>query len=388
MCAFVSRRFFHRLAQWREKLSKRPDEASGLRFFGPAQHGVVRFMTFGLYGVLGIKAPCKRSQNKRRLYGESPAGRFASPRLPRQTPSKPRPNRNKSKHGAGSGRRDANQTNRNREKQPSANMGAAAQRPRLPRKRPMPDVALPNSHRGRGNPDFSFGSPRQRRTICRQTSPSGDDDTTIDPAPKRRFGMARRRCARGMAGHLRPGLPVDSLPAPAVSAQTNLDSRSFGPSPARPPGPDHKGSDPTTAERACPSLKILLRLLCGRINPSTWIPLGSSRRRAQTPRSAAQRPHHRIDPASPQSKRGAAPIARQRFARPSQGNMIRIKKTQTRDKRSLAATIGNSLQRQTEPAFGGARSKKSRAVPLANHTATPSLDLEMSKRCGAKPRVL
>lgn len=252
----------------------------------------------------------------------------------------------------------------------------------------MPDVALPNSHRGSGNPDFSFGSPRKRRTICRQASPSGDDDTTIDPAPKRRFGTARRRCARGMAGHLRPGLPVDSPPAPAVSAQTNLDCRSFGPSPARPPGPDHEASTPTTAARACPSLKILLRLLCGRINPSTWIPLGSSRRRAQTPRSAAQRPHHRIDPASPQSKRGAAPIARQRFARPSQGNMIRIKKTPTRDKRSLDATIGNSLQRQTEPAFGGALSKQSRAVPLANHTATPSLDLEMSKRCGAKPHVL
>lgn len=125
--------------------------------------------------------------------------------------------------------------------------------------------------------------------------------------------------------------------------------------------------------RACPSLKILLRLLCGRINPSTWNPLGSSRRWAQTPRSAAQRPHHRIDPASLRSKRGAAPIARQRFARPSQGNMIRIRKTQTRDKRSLAATIGNSLQRQTKPAFGGARSKQNRAARLANHSATPSL---------------
>ena len=151
-------------------------------------------------------------------------------------------------------------------------------------------------------------------------------------------------------------MPVDSTPAPAVSVQTNLDCRSFGPSPAWPPGPNHEASTPTTTERACPSLKILLRLLCGRINPSTWIPLGSSRRWARTPRSAAQRPHHRIDPASPRSKRRAAPIARQRFARRPQENLIRIRKTPTRDKRSPAATIGDSLQLQTEPAFGGARS--------------------------------
>ena len=57
--------------------------------------------------------------------------------------------------------------------------------------------------------------------------------------------------------------------------------------------------------------------------------------------------------------------------------------------RGYGTTIGNSLQRQTEPAFGGARSgQKPRAVRLANHSATPSLDLEMSKRCGAKPRIL
>lgn len=112
-------------------------------------------------------------------------------------------------------------------------MGAAAKRPRLPRKRPMPDVAPPVGHRGRGNPDFSFGSPRQHRPICRQASPRGGDDRTIDQAPKRRFGMARHRWARGMAGHLRPGLPVDSTPRPAVSAHTDLECRSFGPSPAR-----------------------------------------------------------------------------------------------------------------------------------------------------------
>lgn len=101
--AFVNRRFFQRMAQWREQLSKRPDAASGLRFFEPEQHGVLRsrgVMTLGLYGVLDINAPGKRSQNKRRLYGESPAVRFASPRSPRQTPpnqdraeTKLRPNR-------------------------------------------------------------------------------------------------------------------------------------------------------------------------------------------------------------------------------------------------------------------------------------------------------
>ena len=51
----------------------RPDEASGLRFFELAQHGVLRsrgVMTLWLYGVWDINAPCKRSQNKRRLYGE------------------------------------------------------------------------------------------------------------------------------------------------------------------------------------------------------------------------------------------------------------------------------------------------------------------------------
>ena len=85
-------------------------------------------------------------------------------------------------------------------------MGAADKRPRLPRKRPMPDVAPPIGHRGRGTPDFSFGSPRQRRPICRQASPRGGDDMTIDPAPKRRFGMTRRRWARGIGGPFEAGL--------------------------------------------------------------------------------------------------------------------------------------------------------------------------------------
>lgn len=119
--AFVNRRFFQRMAQWREQLSKRPDAASGLRFFEPEQHGVLRsrgVMTLGLYGVLDINAPGKRSQNKRRLYGESPTGRFglapvAAPNpaqtTTRQRPSQgqtettPRPRRNKYKHNAGSG---------------------------------------------------------------------------------------------------------------------------------------------------------------------------------------------------------------------------------------------------------------------------------------------
>lgn len=137
------------------------------------------------------------------------------------------------------------------------------------------------------------------------------------------------------------------------------------PEPGPPPGPSHETSKPTTASRACPSIKILLRLLCGRINPSTGNPLGSNRHRAKTPRRAAQRPLHRMDPASLKSKRGAAPIARQRFAHRPQENLIRIRKTPTRDKRSLAATVGNSLQRQTEPAFGCARSgQKPRAVRL------------------------
>lgn len=121
MNAFVNRRFFQRMAQWREQLSKRPDAASGLRFFEPAQHGVLRsrgVMTLWLYGVLDINAPGKRSQNKRRLYGESPTGRFglapvAAPNpaqtTTRQRPSQgqtettPRPRRNKYKHNAGSG---------------------------------------------------------------------------------------------------------------------------------------------------------------------------------------------------------------------------------------------------------------------------------------------
>lgn len=67
--------------------------------------------------VLDINAPDKHSQNKRRLYGESPAVRFASPRSPRQTPPNQdraetmlRPNRDyaettpkKYKHNARSG---------------------------------------------------------------------------------------------------------------------------------------------------------------------------------------------------------------------------------------------------------------------------------------------
>lgn len=229
---------------------ERPDAASGLRFFESAQHGVLRsrgVMTLGLYGVLDINAPGKHSQNKRRLYGESPAVRFASPRSPQQTPPNQdraetmlRPNRDYAETTPKQiqtqrriGRSGANQTGRNREKQPSASMGAAAKRPRLPRKRSMPDVAPPIGHRGRGNPDLSFGSPRKLRPICRQDSPRGGDDRTIDQAPKRRFGMARHRWARGMAGHLRPGLSVDSTPRPAVSAHTDLECRSFGPSPAR-----------------------------------------------------------------------------------------------------------------------------------------------------------
>lgn len=187
---------------------------------------------------------------------------------------------------------------------------------------------------------------------------------------------------------LRPGLPVDSPPAPAVSAQTDLECRSFGPSPARRPAQTKKPQR-QRRPRACRSLNILLQLLCGRINPSIGTPRGSSRRRAKKPRRAAQRPHHRIDRASLKSKHGAAPIACQRFSRRPQGNLIRIRKTPTRDKRSPTATTGDSLQLQTEPAFGGARSgQKPRAVRLANHSATPSLDLEMSKRCGAKPRIL
>lgn len=191
----------------------------------------------------------------------------------------------------------------------------------------------------------------------------------------------------GNGGHLRPGLPVDSTPRPAVSAHTDLECRSFGPSPARRPAQAMRHQS-QRRPRACRSLNILLQLLCGRINPSIGTPRGSSRRRTKKPRRAAQRPHHRIDRASLQSKRRAAPIARQRFARPSQGNMIRIRKTQTRDKRSLAATIGNSLQRQTEPAFGGARSgqkpRRSVGKPYGNAVA----DLEMSKRGSAKPRFL
>lgn len=159
------------------------------------------------------------------------------------------------------------------------------------------------------------------------------------------------------------------------------------PEPGPPPSPNQEASTPTAASRL--SKPQHLASIALRAHQS--LNLESAR---LEPAQGQKAPQRGATPASPdrsaalKSKRGAAPIARQRFAQPSQGNMIRIRKTQTRDKQSLAATIGNSLQRQTEPAFGGARSKQNRAVPLANHSATPSLDLEMSKRCGAKPRIL
>lgn len=215
--AFVSRRLFQRMAQWREQLSKRPDAASGLRFFEPEQHGVLRsrgVMNLGLYGVLDINAPGKRSQNKRRLYGESPARRFGLAPVAAANPAKPRPGRDQVKAKPRL-RRDHAETNTNttpaRAKRRESNRSKSrkATERKHGRRRQAAPIAAQTPHARRRAPcrpsrarnhDFSFSSPRQRRPICRQASPLGGDDRTIDPAPKRRFGMARRRCARGMAG--------------------------------------------------------------------------------------------------------------------------------------------------------------------------------------------
>lgn len=183
------------------------------------------------------------------LYGESPAVRFSSPRSPQQTPPKPRPGRDQAKAKLRL-RRDHAETNTNttparaeRRESNRSKSRKATERKHGRRRQAAPIAAQMPHARSRApcrssrarNPDLSFGSPRQRRPICRQASPLGGDDRTIDPAPQRRFGMARHRWALGMAGHLRPGLPADSTPTPAVSAQTDLECRSFGPSPARRP---------------------------------------------------------------------------------------------------------------------------------------------------------
>lgn len=285
------------------------------------------------------------------------------------------------------GRSGANQTGRNREKQPSASMGAAAKRPRLPRKRPMPDVVPPVGHRGLGNPDFSFGSPRKLRPICRQASPSGGDDRTIDQAPKRRFGMARHRWARGMAGHLRPGLPVDSTPRPAVSAQTDLECRSFGPSPARRPAQamrhqSQRRPAPVGASESC------FDCFAGASIPQ----LGIRQVRAGVgPKSPAERRNARITGskrvAQVQARRGAdrSPAFRATVARkhdPDQENAnTRQTEPDRNNRRQSPIANGTSVWRRPS-------GQKPRAVRLASHSATPSLDLEMSKRCGAKPRIL
>lgn len=273
--AFVNRRFFQRMAQWREQLSKRPDAASGLRFFEPEQHGVLRsrgVMTLGLYGVLDINAPGKRSQNKRRLYGESPTGRFglapvAAPNpaqtTTRQRPSQgqtettPRPRRNKYKHNAGSGEAARIKPVEIAKSNRAQAWAPPTSGPDCRANAPCPTSRPPQRSSRARNHDFSFGSLRQRQPICRQASPLGGDDRTIDPAPQSRFGMARHRWALGMAGHLRPGLPADSTPTPAVSAQTDLECRSFGPSPARRPARTRKPQR-QRRPRACRSLKILL----------------------------------------------------------------------------------------------------------------------------------
>ena len=94
----------------------------------------------------------------------------------------------------------------------------------------------------------------------------------------------------------------------------------------------------------------------------TGNPLGSNRRRAKTPRRAAQRPLHRMDPASLKSKRGAAPIARQRFARRPQENLIRIRKRQH-------ATNG-AWQQQSETVSNGKLNRRL-AAPGAGKSRAP-----------------
>lgn len=258
MGAFVNRRFFHRMAKWREQLANRPDAASGLRFFESAQHGVLRsrgVMTLWLYGVLDINAPCKRSQNKRRLCGKSAARRFglapvAAPNPAQTTTSldqakaKLRPRRNKYKHNAGAARHGSGGAARIKPVEIAKSNRAQAWAP--PRQAAL--IAAPPPHARRRAPyrpsrardhDFSFGSPRKRRPICRQDSPRGGDDMTIDPAPERRFGMARRRWARGMAGaiwgracrSIQPRRPPSALKR-ILNAEASARAR-----PAARPGP-------------------------------------------------------------------------------------------------------------------------------------------------------
>ena len=157
-----------------------------------------------------------------------------------QTETTPKQIQTQRRRGAARlGRSGANQTGRNREKQPSASMGAAP--PSGPDCRPPPHArcrAPYRPSRARDH-DFSFGSPRKRRPICRQDSPRGGDDMTIDPAPERRFGMARRRWARGMAGaiwgracrSIQPRRPPSALKR-ILNAEASARAR-----PAARPGP-------------------------------------------------------------------------------------------------------------------------------------------------------